>query len=38
MFYFIVVNLTVKPNESYVTSYSYLAEKYERFDCLGGQW
>ncbi|XP_052773799.1 uncharacterized protein LOC128212401 [Mya arenaria] len=36
--YFLIVNVFVKPEDPYVTSYAYLAVKYERLNCIGGKW
>ncbi|XP_045190411.2 uncharacterized protein LOC123547401 [Mercenaria mercenaria] len=36
--YCLIVNIVVRPKEPYVTSYSYLADKYDRLNCIGGPW
>ncbi|KAH3789259.1 uncharacterized protein LOC127842031 [Dreissena polymorpha] len=34
--YFLTINVIMKPKD--LTSYSYLAEKFRRIDCIGGKW
>lgn len=36
--YFLIINVFVRPKEPYLTSYGYLAEKYEKLNCIGGPW
>lgn len=36
--YCLIVNVVARPKDPYVTSYSYLADKYDRLNCLGGPW
>lgn len=38
MLYCLVVNVIFCPKEPYLTSYGYLAEKYDKLNCIGGKW
>ncbi|XP_060559937.1 uncharacterized protein LOC132719979 [Ruditapes philippinarum] len=36
--YCLIINVVMRPREPYVTSYSYLAEKYNNLKCIDGKW
>ncbi|KAL4231054.1 hypothetical protein ACF0H5_008637 [Mactra antiquata] len=36
--YFLIVNVICQPQKPYITSYSYLADKYSKLNIIGGPW